>query len=678
MAIRRWILPDIDADLAAALAEECEINPFLALLLTTRQITTADEAFSFLLGDTPEDDPFSFADMDAAVQRIEQALDRGEKIAIYGDYDVDGITATTLLYTYLKTRGANILFRLPNREGDGYGLHKTVIDEFSSQGVTLIVTVDNGITAVEEVDYATEKGMEVVITDHHQPQDELPRAVAVVDPHRADCPSGCTNYAGVGVAYMLVCALEGDPDAVMEQYGDLLALGMLADVMSLTGSVRALVRRGLEVMNHLRRPGLKALAALAGLTDKELTATRVVFSLSPRLNAAGRMGDPTIAAELLMETDAEKAGILAQTVHTLNTERQTTEAKIFAEIEHTLSEDRSILSDRVMVLAGKNWSTGVIGILAARLTERYGKPCILLSIEDEVAKGSGRSIAGFSLFDALSVCADKLTTFGGHELAAGLTLPADGVEDFRIAINAYAARQYPQMPVPELRLDFKLRPGGIDNEKLALIAAMEPFGAGNPAPVFGLYGMRLDNITPIGNGKHLRLSFSKNGTSLSVLKFNTNYQDFPVACGAVMNLAVVLEKNEYKGVVSPTILLKDMRYADTDEDALIDTARRFDAIMRRETRDEGASLLPDRDRMGRLYRHLVQKQGFRGTLEQLFYGLEDSNFSMLSIRILLQIWCQAGLITLTDLGDVLHIGVLPTHVKSDLTATPLWQYLTES
>ena len=678
MAIRKWLLPEIDTELAATLAEECEINPFLALLLTTRGIETPEEVFSFLLGDEEPDDPFSFADMDLAVQRIELALDRGEKIAVYGDYDVDGITATTLLFTYLRDRGANILFRLPNREGDGYGLHKSVIDEFHEQQVSLIVTVDNGITAVEEVAYATEKGIDVVITDHHQPQEQLPKAVAVIDPHRADCPSGCTDYAGVGVAYMLACALEGDDEPIMERYGDLLALGMLADVMKLVGSVRSLVRRGLGVMNHLRRPGLKALAELSGMLDKELTATRVVFSISPRLNAAGRMEDPTIAAELLMETDPATAGILAQKVHALNAERQAAETKILTEIDGMLGENPARLSDRVLVLAGTDWAPGVIGILAARLTERYGKPTVLLSVADGVAKGSGRSIAGFSLFDALSACSDWLITFGGHELAAGVTLDATGIDQFRTAINEYAASRYPQMPVPELRLDFKLRPESIDNEKLAQIAAMEPFGAGNPAPVFGLFGMRLDNITPLGGGKHLRLSFSKNGTSLSVLKFNTDYQKFPIACGAVMNLAVSLEKNEYKGVVSPTVLLKDMRYAASDETELIETSRRFDAIMRRDTRDAGKGLLPDRDRMGRLYRYLLQKQEFCGTLEQLFRTLDDPAFSMLSIRVLLEIWREAGLISLADYGDRLQIAILPAAGKSDLTATPLWQYLAQS
>lgn len=674
MAIRKWILPALDTDAAANIAEECEINPFLALLLTTRGIKTADEAFAFLLGGEA-DDPYSFADMEIAVERISRAIDEGERIMVYGDYDVDGITATTLLYTCLKEQGADVQYRLPTREGDGYGLHNGVIDEFAEQEISLIVTVDNGITAVGEVAYATTKGIDVVVTDHHQPQDVLPNAVAVVDPHRADCPSGCVNYAGVGVAYMLACALEGDPDIAMEKYGDLVALGTLADVMSLNGATRSLVRQGLQVMNHLRRPGIKALAEIAGMLDKELTATRVVFTLAPRLNAVGRMRDPKVAVQLLLEQDVETARNLAAEIQACNAERQTAETAILKEIEERIRQNPAETAARILVIEGEDWPIGVIGILAARLTERYGKPTVILSVKDGIAKGSGRSIAGFSLFDALSAVSDTAVSFGGHELAAGVTLEEGNISLFRERINAYAAEKYPQMPLPELRLDIKLRPSIIDAEKLVLLSALEPCGAGNPVPLFGLFGMRLDNITPIGNGKHLRLSFSKGDTRLSVLKFNTAYADFPLVCGDVFDLAVTLEKNVYKGVVTPTILLKDIRYADADEALLTDAACRFDAIMRRETRDDGEKLLPTREQMAGLYRFLLKKNHFVGTRDQLHHLLGDKTFSLLAMYILLEIWREAGLLTLEDRGDVLHIAVLPSAEKHDLTATPLWRHL---
>lgn len=676
MAIRKWIVPALDTDAAALLAEECELNPFLALLLTTRNVKTPEDATAFLLGNDT-DDPFMFADMDVAVERINRAIDDGEKIMVYGDYDVDGITATTLLFSYLKEQGADVQYRLPTREGDGYGLHSAIIDEFAAAGISLVVTVDNGITAVDEVAYAATMGMDVVITDHHQPQGALPAAVAVVDPHRADCPSGCVNYAGVGVAYMLVCALDGDPDAIMEKYGDLVALGTLADVMSLVGTTRSLVRSGLQVMNHLRRPGLKALAEIAGMLDKELTATRVVFTLAPRLNAAGRMHDPLIAVKLLLEQDYETARAMAEEVQSCNAERQAAEAAILKEIDCRLREDPQQAAARVLVVEGADWPVGVIGILAARLTERYGKPAIVLSVKDGVAKGSGRSIAGFSLFDALSAVEDTAITFGGHELAAGVTLKEENIALFKERINAYAAERYAEMPCAELRIDIKLRPSAIDVEKLMLLSALEPLGAGNPVPVFGLFGMRLDNITPIGNGKHLRLSFSKGDTRLSILKFNSAYADCPLVCGDTFDLAVTLEKNVYKGVVSPTILLKDMRYADTDEDVLIANARRFDAIMRRETRDDGEGLLPTREQMAGLYRYLSKRENFVGTLEQLHHLSADKTFSPLSMRLLLEVWREAGLITVDDFGDTLHISLLPFAEKRDLTATALWRYLKE-
>lgn len=671
MALHKWVVSTVDTNVAAALAEETELHPFLALMLTTRGITDADSALSFLLGDE-FDDPFSFADMDAAVARIEQAIDTHEKIMVYGDYDVDGITATTLLYTYLQSRGADVDYRLPTRQ-DGYGLHVADIDAFHACGVSLLITVDNGITAVQEVDRANALGMDVVVTDHHRPQGDIPNAVAVVDPHREDCQSGCTDYAGVGVAYMLVCALEGDMDSVMDTYGDLVALGTLADVMPLCGTVRALVRRGLAQMNHLHRTGLRALTQIAGMADKELTASRVVFSLSPRLNAAGRVDDPLKAMQLLLEQDPATALSFAEAVQACNIRRQTVENDILEQINAHLSETPDLTADRVLVIEGEGWDTGIVGILAARITERYGKPTVILSVDGDMAKGSGRSIDGFSLFDALSATAECLHTFGGHAAAAGVSLHTENIDTFRRAINAYAAKTYPQMPVQELHIDLKMKPSAIDVEKLTLLSALEPFGTGNPAPVFGLFGMRLDNIMPIGEGKHLRMSFSKGETKLTVLKFHTPYATFPVACGAVCDLAVSLEKNVYKGVISPTIILKSMRFSDTDQDTLLAAYRDFDTIRRREW--HGGNVLPDRNQMAGVYRYLAHRGGFCGTLEQLHHAMHDSTLSYLTLRVLLEVWRQAGVVSVQDSGEILEVQILPVQGKSDLTATALWQYL---
>lgn len=306
MSVKRWIVAQPDGDLAANLAEECEIHPFLALLLTTRGVTNLEEATDFLVNGEIGDDVFAFADMDAAVERIQRAIDNHERIAVFGDYDADGVTATALLYDFLAKREADVVYYIPQREGEGYGLHRDSVDKLKEMGAKLLVTVDNGIAALEEAAYAAELGMDVVITDHHQPQEALPQAVAVVDPHRPDCGSACKDYAGVGVAFKLICALDGDADQMMEEYGDLVALGTLADVMQLRGENRTLVRRGLQVMNERRRPGLTKLMDVAGVGGKRVTASTAVFTLAPRINAAGRMGSPETAAKLLLTDDGRR------------------------------------------------------------------------------------------------------------------------------------------------------------------------------------------------------------------------------------------------------------------------------------------------------------------------------------------------------------------------------------
>ncbi len=676
MGIKRWVLPPLDKETAAQLAEDCEINPFLALLLVTRGITDPESAADFLLGGEIADDPFGFADMDAAVERIGRALDQRETMAVYGDYDADGVTSTALLYTYLREKGADVSYYIPDREKEGYGLHKESIDALHQQGVKLIITVDNGIAAVEEVAYAAALGIDVVVTDHHQPQEMLPPAVAVVDPHRPDCGSAFKDYAGVGVAFKLACALEGDAAPVLERFGDLVAIGTLGDVMPLYGENRALVRAGMRILNEKKRPGLTALAKAAGVEGKELSSANVVFTLVPRINAAGRMSSPGQAARLLLTSQPEVAETLAEEIQQCNVLRQTTEGGILKEVMERLQREPRLLADRVLVIEGEGWHPGVVGIIAARVLERYGKPCVLISVRDGEAKGSGRSVKGFSLFNAISACADILTHFGGHELAAGVGLHASDIPAFREKINQYAAERYPLMPVPELRLDFKLRPSQVDVEKLNLLKALEPVGAGNPSPVFGLFQMRLDNVTPLSGGKHVRMSVSRDDVRLSVLKFGTPYAEFPFECGQVLNLAVTLERNEYRGVVSPTVLAKEIRAAELDQEELILALQQFDGILREETAPEqAAAFMPERAELERVYRYLRGKKEWSGALEQLCYFLEQPRISYIRLRVALETLRQAGLIELADSGDSLKLTLLPVAGKVNLEDTPILQYL---
>lgn len=675
MSVKRWIIGQPDGAQAAQLAEECGIHPFLALLLTARGITDFDDASDFLLNAEIGDDPYAFADMDLAVERVQRALDDHEKIAVYGDYDADGITSTVLLYTYLQQQGADVRYEIPQREGEGYGLHLNSVERLAGEGVTLIITVDNGIAAVREIARANELGVDVVVTDHHQPQDTLPAAVAVVDPHRPDCDSECKDYAGVGVAFKFIAALDGDTDGLLETYGDLVALGTLADVMPLKGENRRLVRQGLRIMAEKKRPGIAALMEAAGIAEKPLTASAAVFTLAPRINAAGRMGCPEKAARLLLTEDEEEARRLAAEIQQCNADRQAAEASILDEALERLHRRLELLDPRVLVLEGTGWHAGVLGIIAARLTELYGKPCLVLSVEDGVAKGSGRSLPGFPLFEALAACRDCLLTFGGHALAAGVTVEAARIEEFREAINAFAAARCPRMPVPELRMDFRLRPSQIDLEKLELLSLLEPCGAGNPAPVFGLFRMRLDNITPVGGGKHLRLSLSRDGVKITAMKFQTPPDAFPVPCGAVLDLAVTLDKNEYKGTVTPSIIIKDIRYTDTQQEDLLEALDGFGRIRRREWKSEDA--VPSRETLAGLYRFLRAAGNWQGTLEQLLPLSVQAGgpAAYLPLQAALEIFREAGLLDIRQRGERLLLAILPASGKADLNATPLMQYL---
>ncbi len=680
MSIKKWEFAPLDKALSARLSEECGLDPFLSLLLTTRGFTDAEEIEDFLHADELTDDPFAFAGMAEGTHRIQLALDRHEPMAVYGDYDADGITATILLYTYLRDRGGDVRYLIPKREDEGYGLHNETIDRLQADGVQLLITVDNGITAVDEVAYAASKGIDVVVTDHHRPQDPLPAAVAVIDPHREDCGSRFKDYAGVGVAFKLVCALEGDADWALERYADLVALGTLADIMSIKGENRVLVRAGLRQINSGHRLGLTKLLEAAGVGGKAQTSTSAVFSLAPRINAAGRMGHPERAAELLLAEDEAEATRLAQDIHALNTERQQLEGKILQEVMAYIEAHPELMADRVLVLSGNGWHGGVVGILAARVLERFGKPCILLSIHDGYAKGSGRSIKGFPLFDAIASCADLLTTYGGHELAAGVGLREEDIDAFRRRINLYAAEHFPVMPVPTLTLDFKLSPKQITVEKLDLISSLEPFGTGNPSPVFGLYGMQVDGIMPVGNGKHLRLSLSRDGSPLTVMLFHCTLQEAPVQPGDLIHLAVIIDRNVYHGVVSPSVITKDLHYADTDQDALIDGLRGYYAAMRGELPAgcTAAGLIPTRNELAAVYRFLRAKRAFTGTLEHLRRRLRDATGAapdFAPLRIAVEILRQAGLIACSDTGDRLSLRLLPVEGKVNLNSTPLMQTL---
>lgn len=675
MQIRRWNEHKPNTELAAELAEACEIHPFLSLMLVSRGMETPEQVFTFLVGQEEEIDPFAYTDMEAAVERVQRAIDEHQRVLIYGDYDTDGITATVLLYTYLKRMGADVLYRIPLRE-EGYGLHSETIDWALEQGVQLIVTVDTGVTAVQEVAQASALGIDVVVTDHHQPSADLPDAVAVVDPHRNDCESHFKDLAGVGVAFMLVCALSGDGEKAFADFGDLLALGTLADMMPLEGFNRDLMRRCLHLLDESRRPGLVALRRRCGIEDKPICSASVSYCLAPRLNAAGRVADPDLTAQLLLSESLDEALTIADELQEVNALRQQATATIVSQVEQQLEQHPEWLYDRVLVVSGKEWHSGLLGVVAARLMDRYGKPAVVLSIgEDGIAHGSCRSLDGFSIYDAISACEVHTLMFGGHDMASGVTVAAEAIDDFRTAINAYAAEVCPAMPVAALNMAVKLRPDQISTEKLALLQVLEPFGMGNPVPLFGLYRMRLDNITSLGNGKHVRLSLSRDGVRISAVKFQTMPEEFPIPCGVTVNCVVSLDKNDYRGNTTVSVRVVDISYADTDREKMIADIRTFESVMRGEMHPAPEQALASREQLAHLYNMLRVCKEWNGTPEQLQRALGEKAPDCLQLLVALEIWQQAGLIQWYDKGERIRIVVCPVEGKADLTATPLWQYI---
>lgn len=673
MSRKKWIVNNCDKEVATLIAEELNVSPFAALIASARGIKNIEDAEEFFgISESVPTDPFDFPDMYKAVKRIKTALDNFERIAVYGDYDADGVTATALLYSYLEMQGADVVFAVPNRHTEGYGLNYSAIDNISRMGAKLIITVDNGISAVEEAEYIRQLEMDLIVTDHHLPSDVIPDAVAVVDPHREDCILDFKDYAGVGVAYKLICALEGEENEVTESFLDLVTIGTVADVMPLKGENRSIVRRGTQLINDSDRVGIQALTEAAGLEGKTIKSGTVAFGIAPRINAAGRIGTADRAIRLLLSDDYDEATALAAEINEDNVSRQQTEQEILNQAVEIIEANPSWKYDRVLVVSGENWHDGVIGIVASRLVEKYGKPTIVITeSDDNTAKGSGRSVEGFSLYDALCACEDVLDHYGGHTLAAGLGLDIEKIPDLRRAINSYADGVEAFYPVQNI--DFKINPSCVNAELLDVIDSLEPFGAGNPQPVFGLYNMTLTDITPIGSGKHLRLTFRRGETTLSAVLFRMTQLDFPYIAGDVVDVAATFEPNEYLGQIRLNILVRNIKLHDMDDNILFEEIGRFDDIM--SGRNTGhISALPDRDFIARVYKFIRSKGKWRYDNEILCkrLGLKAEDYAKVCVAV------EA----LSELGTLVRDGdgnfTLPQeNIKVNLNDAPVLKRIKE-
>lgn len=674
MILRKWEVRPLDKERAAAFAQTYGVPFFLAMLMNIRGLDDAAHLREFLGEGEPLSDPFLLKDMDKAAARITRAVDNMEKIAVYGDYDADGVTSTAMLYSYLETRGADVIFYIPQREGEGYGMNMGAVEYLKEQGVSLIVTVDNGISSVQEVARANELGIDVVVTDHHRPQAILPDAVAVVDAYRPDDTSPYKHFSGVGIAFKLLMALEdgaGDVEDLLEAYSDLAAIGTIGDIVPLTGENRTLIRAGLERLSQSDRPGVQALLENAGIAGKALTSTNVAFTLVPRINATGRMGAPERAVRLLISGYEEEAEVLSEEICADNEERRRVEAEI-AEAAFAAIEAKGYMKDRVVVVDGENWHHGVIGIVASRVTERCGKPCMIISRGETEAKGSGRSIEGFSLFEAICACGDLLIKFGGHPMAAGITLKPENIEAFRKRINRYAAERFPQMPTQTVTLDCKLNPAALSVSMAQSLTQLEPFGNGNPQPVFGLFNMELSNVTPVGGGGHLRLTLEKNGAVITAMRFNTKPEELPYHIGDKIDLAVQLEAREFRGQPSLTVIVRDMKFAAFNTEKNIASLASFEKWQRGEvlSAEDKNRLYPDRACLAAIYRALRTVNG-KETDQVRFVSQFGKDMTLGLFKTALLVFEERGLVHSEIADDTFTATLIETSGKTDITRSPV-------
>ncbi len=603
MALKKWKILEGDKALARELAEECDVDSFLALLAVKRGITEPYDLEEYLSDYYTPEDPYSLVDMDIAAERVILALEKGEKITVYGDYDCDGVTATALLYSYLKSKNANVSYYIPDRLQEGYGMNISAVDKLHEAGVELIITVDNGINCEEEIAHANELGIDVVVTDHHIPQGNLPSAVAVVDPHRRDDVSYCKNLAGVGVAFKLVCAIDGgEPEELLMKYADLISLGTIGDIVPLLSENRSICKKGLLAINNSPSVGIAALKEVSSSSDKPLNVGNVSFQLVPRINAAGRMGSSLRAVELLVSQDYDSALKIAEELDAANRERQTLCEQVYEEACDII-DSCDLVHNNVISVSGDNWHHGIVGIVASKLVERYGKPTIVFSRDGENYRGSGRSVEGFNLFESIAAASTAAEFFGGHELAAGVTVRAERLSEFCQLVSDYA-ENVPEFS-PTVTLDCKLRPDIIGVDLAELLGCMEPYGAGNPAPLFGLYNARISGIVPLKGGKYIKLSVTRDGYTFQVLCFMYSVDNFPFAVGDFIDIAFNLEANEFAGAKRVTLNARQLRPHGIDEELYFSSLYAYNALGSGNINCNDAKIIcPDREDFKRVFAYL--------------------------------------------------------------------------
>lgn len=669
-----WKVSQLEAGAVNALVGS-GYAPLAAMVLASRGIGDDRQARAYLDCNAPLLDPFLMTDMDKAAGRVGLAMSRGEKIAVFGDYDVDGITATCLLTDFLRRHGADVVSYIPGRLEEGYGLNPIAIHQLHAEGVKLIVTVDCGITAVNEAELCKQLGIDLVITNHHECKQTLPAAVAVVDPHRCDGGYPHKNLSGVGVAFKLASALCGSQETVLEEYADMVCLGTVADVMPLQGENRVFVARGLESLAHTRRPGIAALMAECGCAPETVSASSIGFMLAPRINAAGRMGQIDLAVELFLTDDPDKAAEAARGLCELNRQRQAVESEIYRQAVSMLPMGKP---PEAIVLADESWHQGVVGIVASRIAEEYACPTFLICLDGEHGKASSRSHGGFNLFASLSALSPLLESYGGHELAAGFTISRANIPEFRRQICALAAQYYTDdVPRTVLDVDCAVSPELLTLHNVDSLQMLEPCGNGCPKPVLMMKNLTIDRISMVGGGRHMRLRLCSGHTYLNAIYFSANPQTVSIQPGDLVDVAFTPQVNEFRGTRTVQMNVIDIRPSCSAE-CLPDAAPYRDMQRGNLTSGEAAALLPDRKMLALVWRYLdaanpVQESPMCLCRKIVRWSGKPLNLGQM--LTCLDIFRDVGLLTVQRQHKYVSIRLTPGEGKADLSRSQTMQRL---
>ena len=670
-----WNVSNPDANAVNALVG-AGYSPLAAMILSARGMSDANAVRKHLSCDGPLLDPFLMTDMDLAAGRVGLAMTRGEKIAVFGDYDVDGITSTCLLTDFLRRHGADCISYIPGRLEEGYGLNPIAIHHLHRQGVKLIITVDCGITAVDEAQLCKELGIDLVITDHHECKDQLPEAIAVVDPHRPDGGYPHMTLSGVGVAFKLAAALSGDQEQVLQDYADMVCLGTVADVMPLTGENRIFVSRGLESIRNTHRPGIAALMAETGCTADNVSSTTIGFMLAPRINAAGRMGQIDWAVELFLTDDPARAEYLAKSLCDLNRQRQQVESQIYDEAVSMLPVGQP---PEAIVLADESWHQGVVGIVASRMAEEYCCPTFLICLDGEHGKASSRSFGGFNLFASLTALSDLLESYGGHELAAGFTINRQKISQFREQICRRAAEYYTDSgPRTVLDIDCAVTPELLTVRGIDALSALEPCGNGCPKPVLMMGNLIVDRISMVGSGRHMRLRLRSGYHTINAIYFSATPESVSIQPGDLVDVAFNPQINEFRGERTVQMNVLDIRPS-CSASCSAEMGGYSHIHGASLTAEEAAHLLPERSTLGMIWRYLAN---FGPSIHEDPLCLcrkvvrwSGQALSLGQLLTCLDIFRDVGLLNYTRQHKDILIDLIPNAEKADLNQSQTMQIL---